>query len=123
MTRRELELIKQRYPVSEAVIKRSLDAETELPSSVPQCRVQENALVESEGKEAGASGTRLRVAVTSFRCRLTDLDNLCPKWLIDALRYRGLISDDSPEHIVLEVRQRKVAHKSEEGTLIEIWHI
>lgn len=44
-----------------------------------------------------------------------------PKFLIDALRYEKLIPDDSPDHIILEVRQKKVAHKSEEGTLVEIW--
>jgi hypothetical protein len=63
-----------------------------------------------------------RVTITSYRRRLIDIDNLCggSKFLIDALRYAKLIPDDSPEHITLEVRQEKVAQKSQEGTLVEI---
>lgn len=122
MTKRDLEFIKQRFPMSAATIKRNADIVGGLQNTVPERRVQENALVAGEGKEKSPSCARFRVVVTSFRCRLTDLDNLCPKWLIDALRYRGRIPDDSPDHIVLEVRQQKVAHKSEEGTLVEIWH-
>lgn len=75
----------------------------------------------NQRKEKSPVSPRLRVAITSRRCRLTDLDNLVPKFLIDALRYEKLIPDDSPDHIILEVRQKKVAHKSEEGTLVEIW--
>ena len=43
--------------------------------------------------------------VVSFRARLCDPDNLCPKYFIDCLRYAGLIADDAPEFITLEVRQ------------------
>jgi hypothetical protein len=49
--------------------------------------------------------SRVRVCVVSFRARLCDPDNLCPKYFIDCLRYAGLIADDSPECITLEVRQ------------------
>ena len=49
--------------------------------------------------------SRVRVCVVSFRSRLCDPDNLCPKYFIDCLRYAGLIADDTPECITLEVRQ------------------
>ena len=121
MTRAE---IIARYPnASVAFIRCNADPETVGPISppVPQRRVQENALVASPAKEGGASGPRLRVVITSRRARLTDVDNITAKWIIDALRYKQLIPDDSPEHIILEVRQQKVDSKAKEGTLIEIW--
>jgi len=91
-----------------------------LQNTVPEPVVRKPAKIENEGKERSPVGPRLRVTITSYRCRLLDADNLCPKFLIDALRYKHLIPDDSPEHIVLEVRQQKVAHKPEEGTVVEI---
>lgn len=121
MTRRELELIKQRFPLSAAVIKRSLDAETESSRPKPEQVVCHEPVAKKTG-EAGYPD-RVRVSITSFRIRLCDPDNLCPKYFVDCLRYAGLIKNDRPEDIVLEVRQQKVAHKSEEGTLVEIWHI
>ena len=48
---------------------------------------------------------RVRVRVVSFRARLCDPDNLCPKYFIDCLRYAGLIADDAPDFITLDVRQ------------------
>jgi Holliday junction resolvase RusA-like endonuclease len=58
--------------------------------------------------------------IISYRTRTCDTDNLCPKWIIDALRYAQLIKDDTPEHIELQVRQEKVAHRTEEKTIIEL---
>jgi hypothetical protein len=66
------------------------------------------------------SATRRRVRITVCTQRLRDPDNNCVKWLIDSLRYFGILADDSPEHITLEVVQRKVKTKQEQGTLIEI---
>jgi Holliday junction resolvase RusA-like endonuclease len=50
---------------------------------------------------------RIHVSVVSFRRRLCDVDNLCPKYFIDCLRYAGIIKDDAPEYIALEVSQIK----------------
>ena len=55
-------------------------------------------------RKAGDTG-RVRVCVVSYRARLCDPDNLCPKYFIDCLRYAGLITDDAPDCITLEVRQ------------------
>jgi len=60
-------------------------------------------------KEGGK--TRLRVVVTSRRCRLLDPDNVCPKYVIDLLRYGGVLRDDSPDLIDLEIRQERVSKK------------
>ncbi len=62
---------------------------------------------------------RVRVRVVSFRARLCDPDNLCPKYFIDCLRYAGLIADDAPEWITLEVRQVR-CRRDEERTEIVI---
>ena len=58
--------------------------------------------------------------IISYRTRTCDTDNLCPKWIVDALRYSKLIEDDTPEHIELQVRQEKVRRKAQERTQIEI---
>jgi hypothetical protein len=79
------------------------------------------AVALSDGrKENSAGDARLRVTITSYRRRLLDPDNPCPKFLIDALRYAHLIPDDSPAYITLEIRQKLVDTKAQEGTLVEI---
>ena len=69
-------------------------------------------------RETGDAG-RVRVRVVSFRARLCDPDNLCPKYFIDCLRYAGLIADDTPEYITLEVRQVR-CRRAEQRTEIVI---
>ena len=71
--------------------------------------------VGSAAREARDAG-RVRIGIISFRARLCDPDNLCPKYFIDCLRYAGLIADDTPECITLEVRQvrcRRVEQRTE----------
>lgn len=62
--------------------------------------------------------TRLHVRITSFRSRLIDPDNLCPKYFIDCLRYAGLIQNDTADDITLEISQKKAKHNR---TLIELF--
>lgn len=50
---------------------------------------------------------RIIVRVCSVRERLLDEDNLAEKFVVDALRYCGLIPDDCPETTKIEVSQRK----------------
>lgn len=121
MTRREL---LTRFPnAKESFLRLNADPEpsTELPSPKPERPVLHDPLAAGKGKEGRPARALKRVAITCFRCRLQDSDNCCVKYLVDALRHEKLIADDSPDHIILEVRQEKVATKSEEGTLIEIW--
>lgn len=63
---------------------------------------------------------RYRVRITSVRQRLCDADNLAVKWHVDAIRKLGLIPDDAPTVIDLEVSQRKPALGEAEGTLITV---
>lgn len=75
-------------------------------------------LAAGEGKEATAGRVHLRIVAT--RKRLCDPDNLSPKWLVDCLRYCGVIRNDTPEDITLEVAQRKAAKGEAEHTEITI---
>lgn len=74
--------------------------------------------VAASARKARDTG-RVRVRVVSFRSRLCDPDNLCPKYFIDCLRYAGFIADDAPECITLEVRQVR-CRRDEERTEILI---
>lgn len=75
--------------------------------------------LEAHQAQASHSGF-LNVIVTSFRRRLLDEDNLAEKYHVDALRYAGIISSDSPDKISIKARQEKVKTKAEERTEIEI---
>lgn len=79
---------------------------------------------EAKATDAGKKdcpGRRLRLVITSYRVKLCDIDNLEPKFLIDALRYAKIIVDDSPQDITeLTLHQVKVRHRILEHTEIEI---
>ena len=113
--------IRRRMPhASEAFIKRNAEdcADSPPPSPEPQRAVRDEPLGKSEGEEK--SPDRVRIRVISFRRRLIDPDNLCPKYHVDCLRYCGFIRNDTAQDIILEVSQRKVQSKAEECTRIEI---
>jgi hypothetical protein len=84
-------------------------------SPKPQPAVLNEPVAAPQGK--GSDPSRVHVRVTSHRKRLCDPDNLCPKYFIDCLRYAGLIRDDNPNEITLEVRQEK---SKRDFTVIEI---
>lgn len=74
------------------------------------------------GREEGSHPERVLVRVVSVRKRLLDEDNLCPKYVIDCCRYAGLIPDDAPEKVRIQVGQRKPEKGEEEHTMIEIYN-
>lgn len=86
--------------------------------SKPEQAVRHESVAE-EAREARHTD-RVHVRVVSFRRRLIDPDNLCPKYFVDCARYAGFIKDDRAEDITLEVSQVKVKTKTEERTEIEI---
>jgi hypothetical protein len=67
-----------------------------------------------------ANDERIVVRVRSVRKRLLDEDNLCEKYLVDALRYCGLIPDDAPNKVKIEVSQEKCGEGEDERVTIEI---
>ena len=71
--------------------------------------------------QAQAKDTRKRfVRVVSYRVVLLDEDNLCEKFLVDALRYAGAIPGDSPDRCRIVTTQEKVAHFDEERTEVTV---
>ncbi len=68
------------------------------------------------------SPKRTTVRFIGYRVRPLDPDNFAggTKDGLDCLRHAGLIRDDAPEFIKLETEQIKVAHRSEEKTIIEL---
>ncbi len=89
-----------------------------IPRAVAQPIVCHEPVAAKEGK--GSNSKRLHVRVVSYRRRLCDADNLCPKYFIDCLRYAEVIKDDSAKFITLEVKQERVASSDQERTEIEI---
>ncbi len=91
-----------------------------LPDTEPKRDV--GKALEPSPPNEGRSGASLEVSITRFSRRLLDADNFAGgcKFLIDAMRYRGLIPNDDPGSIDLRFRQVRVSSKKEEGTLIEI---
>lgn len=93
----------------------------ELSDSIPECSFWDEPLGQEEGE--GRGPRRIAVRFVSRRVRLIDPDNLTPKYLLDGLRYSGLIPDDRFEDITVDVCQEKVAHKVEEETLVEVRYV
>ena len=68
----------------------------------------------------GGNFRRRRIRITSKRCRLLDPDNLCVKYIVDALRYCKVIKDDTTKEIEVFIKQEKVKTRKEEKTIIEV---
>jgi hypothetical protein len=92
--------------------------ENPAPGAEPQRPVCHEPLAADAGEKE--NGRRFHVRVTSYRKRLLDPDNLCPKYFIDCLRYAGIIPDDSARFMDFTVRQQKVKGDDEERTEIEV---
>lgn len=94
------------------------DSGSESKGAEPKRIIRHESVGQAPRKEGYPN--RFKVSIVSYRKRLIDPDNLCPKYFIDALRYEGLIPDDTAREIVLEVRQEKAVTKCFERTVIEI---
>lgn len=100
-------------------IRRKNRAGCAVPDPKPQCIVRHEPLATEEGPRPNTG--RFIVRITSYRVRLLDPDDLCPKYLIDGCRYAGLIPGDSETEVDYErPRQVKVGHKRDERTEITI---
>jgi len=95
-----------------------LNADNEGKGSKLECLAKHESVGKGEAK-AHHSGF-LDVVVTSFRRRLLDEDNLAVKWHVDALRYAGILYQDSPDRVSIKANQIKVKSKEEERTEITI---
>lgn len=84
----------------------------------PEQIVRHEPVAETVREDSNAA--RVSIRITSYRRRLLDPDNLCPKYFVDCLRYAEIIKDDRDQDIELTVRQSKVKTRQEERTEIEI---
>jgi hypothetical protein len=121
MTRNE---IIRRYPnASEAFIKRNL---SEAGHQLSDAKLERDKAATLDGAILGKekSAGRTRVRFTGYRIRPLDPDNFAAgtKDLLDGLRHAGLLQGDEPWRITLETEQVKVAHRDEQGTVIEIFY-
>ena len=73
-----------------------------------------------EEEDEGGDFRRSRIRITSKRCRLLDPDNLCVKYIVDALRHCSVIKDDTTKEIEVFIKQEKVKTRKEEKTIIEV---
>ena len=116
------EEIIRRYPhASESFIRANLSAD----NSGPVAKLESNpgdAPLEAEKVQRPAC-ERFLVRVTSIRKRLLDEDNLCEKFHVDLCRYAGIIPDDSPARVKIEVCQIKAARGVAETISVEVFGI
>lgn len=89
-----------------------------LPSPEPKQAVLNVSIEPSRGKAAYTG--RVTIRIESFRKRLIDPDNLCPKYMVDGLRYANIISGDSAAEVEIVTTQTRVSSKEEERTEITI---
>lgn len=78
--------------------------------------------VKPMGKGEGEEGMRAEysICITSCRVNLLDPDNYYIKDLIDQLRYAGVIPEDDPQTVEIEIIPKKVSGYKQEKTIIEV---
>jgi hypothetical protein len=88
----------------------------------PTSQVGSMGKVEGEESDEQRSGPRHHVRIKSRRVRLLDIDNLYggSKHLIDSLRLSGVIPDDDPASITLQVTEEKIKGYKNEETEVEV---
>lgn len=118
MTRDQL-LIK--FPNSSESFIRANCAEDSRPAAVVESDPRAGALGPCQTKKADHG--RFLVRVESVRKRLLDVDNLCEKYVVDCLRYSGIIPDDDSGTTEIKTTQRKAQKDEQEHTVITIERI
>ena len=92
-----------------------------VPNPFPKRAAWQKLLDLDQTERKSKEGVTLRLS--RFSPFGLDPDNALggAKFLIDQLRYCGLIQGDRVEEITIEFRQIKTQHKAESGTLVEIF--
>lgn len=123
MTKRDLELIKQRLPLSAATIKRNADAgDTGLRASdtkPDEGKPLERRLSRKDSRRVGPTG-RIKIRFTIHSLHPADWDGFDIKHLQDMLVRAGILPDDNWSILQGGVISEKVHSKEEEKTVVEI---
>lgn len=88
------------------------------PGPQPEPVICHGSLAAQKGE--GGNPGRIQICVVSYRRRLIDPDNLCPKYFVDCLRYAEIIPDDTAAQVTVTTEQIKVKSKADERTEILI---
>ena len=114
--------IKAKFPrASEAFIQANLDVDATAQAAVLERNLGNAPLAAEEVQRP--IGARFLVRITSVRKRLLDEDNLCEKYHVDLCRYAGVIPDDAPDKVKIEVGQRKAQKGERESVVLEVSEI
>jgi hypothetical protein len=102
--------------------KDNTESEEENPFIEYFAEVESVGAVERKEGDESRCRERHRVRIISMRVRICDPDNLVggQKHLIDALRIAGVIPEDDPYSITLQVSQKKVSSYKDEETWVEV---
>lgn len=109
-----VDVIKKRTVGRKAVLQPKSPSSDSKPKP-PVC----NGAVGKAKREKKNTG-RILVRIKIARKRCVDPCNAGQKYLVDCLRYAGILVDDREEDIALEIHQEKTREKEE--TLIELFH-
>lgn len=115
---------KQRFPhASAAVIERNshLFGEGAGAGSKLECVAGDVALGPAQTEKRAPR--RFRVCVCRIGRHLLDEDNIAEKYMVDCLRYAGIIPDDNPGVVSIVATQRKAAKGEPEHTQIEVYEL
>lgn len=116
MTPHELKKI---FPnASRSTLQRNLETGGVPPSAEHEQDSVNESLAASPGTHRNPC--RCAVVIASYRLRLADEDNLFIKWHLDALVRAGIIRNDDPSSVQVEVRQFEVEWPDMERTEIYI---
>ena len=111
------------YERIDVIKKRAVGGKAILPTKSPSRNSKPkppvlNGAVGEAGGEAPYTG-RILIRVKTRRSRAIDPDNNCCKWVVDCLRYSGILQNDREQDVALEISQEKT--RGEEETLIELF--
>jgi hypothetical protein len=101
-------------------LQRKATTDADRKASRPEPKRSAPAPLESAREGKTRHPRKCLISIESRRVQLQDPDNGMEKWHVDALRYAGLISDDSTDEIEIRKWQTKVPHFAEECTVITL---
>mgnify|MGYP003332665803 FL=1 len=110
---------------TQAQIRAQLDVDLRAKNTRQTAKLEPNPCHAPLATEEVQRPTQARfcVRIGSRRKRLIDQDNLCEKYLVDLLRYGGVIPDDAPDQCRIEVAQTKCRKGEPEEISVEVMRL
>ena len=108
-----IDVIQRKFMGGEAI----LPAKSPCRNSKPKPPVCNGAVGKAKREKKNTGRILVRIKISRKRC--VDPCNAGQKYLVDCLRYAGILVDDREEDIALEIHQEKT--RDQEETLIELF--